>query len=76
MAIKKVFRGGTRKPEQSPRIRRVRLVQVEITKPADEIGLREKRENLSAAYELLTSFSSDLFEGGRRQPKLDKRLGR
>jgi len=37
--------------------------------------LREGPANLSAAYELLTGFSSDFFKGGRRQPKLDKRLG-
>jgi hypothetical protein len=76
MGIKKAFRGGTRKPEQSPRNPRVRVVQVEITKPADEIGRRERPENLSAAFELLTSFSSDFFKGGRRQPRLDKRMGR
>ena len=36
----------------------------------------EQRANLSAAYELLTGLSSDFFNGGRRQPKLDKRSGR
>jgi hypothetical protein len=75
MAIRKVLRGGNRKAVRSPRSSRVLSEQVEITKRADEIGQRERPENLSAAFELLTSFSSDFFEGGRRQPTLDKRLG-
>jgi virulence-associated protein VagC len=50
--------------------------QVEIGKRGMEIVLCERPENLSAAYELLTSFSSDFFKGRRRQPKLDQRLGR
>jgi len=49
--------------------------QVEIRKRGKEIVLCERPENLSAAYELLTSFSSDFFKGGRRQPKLEKRSG-
>jgi virulence-associated protein VagC len=75
MAIRKVFRGGNRNAVQSPRNPRVRVERVEITKRADEIGQRERRENLSAAFEHLTSFSSDFFKGGRRQPKLEKRSG-
>ena len=54
----------------------MRSEQVEITKRADKIGPRERPENLSAAYEPLTGFSVDFFDGGRRQPKLDKHLGR
>jgi antitoxin VapB len=75
MAVRKVFRGGNRKAVRSPRSSRVLSEQVEITKRADEIGLRERPENLSAAYEVLTNFSSDFFKGGRRQPELDMRLG-
>jgi antitoxin VapB len=76
MAIRKVFRGGNRKAVRSPRNSRVLSEQVEIRKRADEIGLREKPENLSAAFELLTGFSSDFFKGGRRQPRLDERTMR
>jgi hypothetical protein len=37
--------------------------------------LRERQGDLSAAFEILTNLSPDFFKGGRRQPKLDKRLG-
>ena len=75
MAITKVFRSGNSQAVRIPRGFRFRSQQVEITKRGDEIVLRERPANLSAAYELLTSLSADFFKGGRRQPKLDKRLG-
>jgi hypothetical protein len=48
---------------------------VEILKRGKDIVLRERQADLSAAFELLTGLSRDFFKGGRRQPKLDKRLG-
>jgi len=75
MAITKVFRSGNSQAVRIPRKFRFRSQQVEITKRGDEIVLRERRGDLSAAFELLTSLSPDFFKGGRCQPKLDKRLG-
>jgi antitoxin VapB len=75
MAITKVFRSGNSQAVRIPKRFRFRSREVEITKRGDEIVLRERQANLAAAYELLTGFSSDFFKGGRRQPKLDKRLG-
>jgi len=75
MAITKVFQSGNSQAVRIPRKFRFRAQQVEITKRGDEIVLRERPADLSAAYELLTGFSSDFFKGGRRQPKLDKRSG-
>jgi hypothetical protein len=49
--------------------------QVEHRKRGKGIVLRERQADLSAAFELLTRLSPDCFRGGRRQPKLDKRLG-
>jgi len=49
--------------------------QVEIRKRGKDIVLRERQADLPAAFELLTGLSRDFFKGGRRQPKLDKRLG-
>jgi antitoxin VapB len=74
MAITKVFRSGNSQAVRIPKRFRLRSRDVEITKRGDEIVLRERQPNL-AAYELLTGFSSDFFKGGRRQPKLDRRLG-
>jgi virulence-associated protein VagC len=76
MAIKKVFQSGKGKAVRSPRSSHILSEQVKIAKRANEIGQRERPENLSAAFELLTSFSSDFFKGGRQQPRLDKRSGR
>jgi antitoxin VapB len=58
-----------------PKTLRFRSPQVEITKRGSEIVLRERPTNLAAAFELLAGLSPDFFKGGRRQPKLDKRVG-
>jgi antitoxin VapB len=75
MAITKVFQSGNSQAVRIPKRFRLRSQRVEITKRGDEIVLRERPANLSAAFELLTGLSPDFFKGGRRQPKLDKRLG-
>jgi antitoxin VapB len=75
MAVTKVFRSGNSQAVRIPKKLRFRSRQVEILKRGDEIVLRERPTNLSAAFELLASLSPDFFQGGRRQPKLDKRLG-
>jgi antitoxin VapB len=75
MAVTKVFRSGNSQAVRIPRKFRFRSQQVEITKRGDEIVLRERPGELSAAFELLTGLSPDFFKGGRRQSKLDKRLG-
>jgi antitoxin VapB len=74
MAITKVFRSGNSQAVRIPKQYRFRSPQVEITKRGNEIVLRERSANLSAAFELLTGLSPDFFESGRRQPKLDKRV--
>jgi antitoxin VapB len=75
MAITKVFRSGNSQAVRIPKQFRFRSRLVEITKRGNEIVLRERSANLSAAFELLASLSPDFFKGGRRQPKLDKRAG-
>ncbi len=75
MAITKVFRSGNSQAVRVPKKFRFRSQQVEITKRGNEIVLRERPANLAAAFELLAGLSPDFFKGGRRQPKLDKRVG-
>ena len=75
MAITKVFRSGNSQAVRIPERFRFRSQHVEILKRGKDIVLRERQTDLSAAFELLTSFSPDFFKDGRRQPKLDKRLG-
>ena len=74
MAITKVFRSGNSQAVRIPKQFRFRSQQVEITKRGNEIVLRERSANLSAAFELLAGLSPDFFKGGRRQPKRDKRV--
>lgn len=71
MAITKVFRSGNSQAVRIPKQFRFRSRQVEITKRGNEIVLRERSENLAAAFELLAGLSPDFFKGGRRQPKTD-----
>jgi len=75
MAITKVFRSGNSQAVRIPKRLRFLSKQVEIRKRGKDIVLRERQADLPAAFELLTGMSRDFFKGGRRQPKLDKRLG-
>jgi antitoxin VapB len=75
MAITKVFHSGNNQAVRIPKEFRFRSPHVEILKQGENIVLSERQANLSAAFELLTGLSPDFFKGGRRQPKLDKRLG-
>ena len=75
MAITKVFRSGNSQAVRIPKRLRILSKQVEIRKRGKDIVLRERQADLPAAFELLTGLSRDFFKGGRRQPKLDKRLG-
>jgi antitoxin VapB len=74
MAITKVFRSGNSQAVRIPKQFRFRSKQVEISKRGNEIVLREASSDLTAAFELLCGLSPDFFKGGRRQPKLDKRV--
>ena len=73
MPITRVFRSGNSQAVRIPKKFRLRSQQVEISKRGNELILREHPANLAAAAELLGNLSSDFFEGGRRQPKIDKR---
>jgi antitoxin VapB len=74
VATTRVFRSGNSQAVRIPKQYRFRSQQVEVTKRGNEIVLRERSANLSAALELLTRLSPDFFKGGRRQPKLDRRV--
>jgi antitoxin VapB len=75
VTITKVFRSENSQAVRIPKEFRFRSQHVEILKRGKDVVLRDRQTELSAAFELLTGFSPDFFKGGRRQPKLDKRLG-
>jgi antitoxin VapB len=73
MALTKVFRSGNSQAVRIPREFQFQSDEVEITRRGSEIVLRERPQDLSQAFELLTGLSPDFFKGGRRQPKAEKR---
>ena len=73
MAITKVFRSGNSQAVRIPQEFQLRSGEVEILRRGDEIVLRERPKNLVRAFELLTELSGDYFQGGRKQPKPQKR---
>jgi antitoxin VapB len=75
MTTTKVFRSGNSQAVRIPKGFRFRSPQVEIARRGKEIVLVEQPGSLAAAFEFLAGLSPDFFKGGRRQPKLSKRVG-
>lgn len=73
MAITKVFRSGNSQAVRIPRQYRLDTDQVEILRRGDEIVIRKPPKNLAEAFELLAGLSQDFFQGGRKQPRTQKR---
>ena len=69
----KVFRSGNSQAVRIPREFQLDTTEIEIIRNGDDLILRKPPGNLVRAFELLTSMSSDFFEGGRKQPKMDRR---
>jgi antitoxin VapB len=69
----KVFRSGNSQAVRIPREFQLDVSEVEILRNGDDLILRKPPGSLVRAFELLTSLSSDFFEGGRKQPKMDRR---
>ena len=69
----KVFRSGNSQAVRIPREFQLDTAEVEILKIGEELVLRKPPANLGRAFELLTSLSSDFLNGGRKQPKLERR---
>lgn len=75
MAVTKVFRSGNSQAVRIPREFQLNSDAVEIFRRGDEVVLRPRPRDLSRAFQLLTSLSTDFFRGGRSQPKAQKRAG-
>ncbi|MGH9434615.1 MAG: antitoxin [Terriglobia bacterium] len=73
MATTRVFRSGNSQAVRIPREFQIKSGEVEILRRGDEIVLRERPRNLSAAFDLLTSLSDDFLENGRKQRRQKKR---
>ena len=69
----KVFRSGNSQAVRIPHEFQFDTNEVEILRRGSEIVLRKPARNLAVAFDLLTSLSDDFCQGGRKQPKPQKR---
>ena len=65
MATARVFRSGNSQAVRLPKEFRVMTTELEIFRRGDEIVLREPRQGLARAFELLTQLPDDFFPDGR-----------
>ena len=75
MATAKVFRSGNSQAVRLPKQFRVKAKELEISRRGDEIVLREKRGNLSRAFDLLAGLPEDFEIPRREKDKPQKRKG-
>ncbi|MCU1273002.1 MAG: SpoVT/AbrB domain protein [Bryobacterales bacterium] len=73
MATTKVFRSGNSQAARIPRQFQFDADEVEIQQRGEELVLRKRAKTLAGAFDLLTALSPDMFRGGRKQPKVQKR---
>ena len=74
MPVAKVFRSGNSQAVRLPKEFRVATDEVEIFRRGDEIVLRERPRDLSAAFELLCALPDDVL-GERADPPAQAREG-
>lgn len=73
MVTTKVFRSGNSQAVRIPREFQLKSGEIEIVRRDDEIVLKQQPVRLGAAFRVLTGFSDDFFDGGRKQPRQNKR---
>jgi antitoxin VapB len=69
----KVFRSGNSQAVRIPKEFQLEGDEVEISKRGASLVLRPKRTSWATLIESLQKFTDDFMEGGRKQPKLQKR---
>lgn len=73
MDTAKIFKNGNSQAVRLPKEYQFDSPEVEIFRRGDEVVLRKKNNDLTRAFELLTSLSDDFMEDGRVQPPLQER---
>jgi antitoxin VapB len=73
MKTAKVFRSGNSQAVRIPKEFQLEGDEVEISKRGTPLVLRPKRTSWATLIGSLQKFTDDFMEGGRRQPKLQKR---
>jgi antitoxin VapB len=69
----KIFRSGNSQAVRIPKEFQMEGNEVEIVKRGASLVLRPKKTSWSTLIESLHKFTDDFMEGGRKQPKLQKR---
>ena len=75
MATARVFRSGNSQAVRLPKQFRLSSKEVEIVRRGDEIVLREKKQGLTRAFEILANLPGDVFEEKREDKPPQSRKG-
>ena len=73
MRMTRVFRSGNSQAVRLPKEFQFDVDEVEILRRGEEIVLRKKPRNLTAAFELLASLPDDFIKDGRGDTPPQKR---
>jgi len=73
MKTAKIFRSGNSQAVRIPKEFQMEGDEVEILKRGLSIVLRPKKASWNTLVQSLQKFTADFMEGGRKQPKLQKR---
>jgi antitoxin VapB len=69
----KIFRSGNSQAVRIPKDFQLEGDEVEILKKGGSLVLRPKRKSWVALMESLEKFTDDFMEGGRKQPRVQRR---
>jgi len=73
MKTAKIFRSGNSQAVRIPKEFQMEGDEVEILKRGSSLVLRPKKASWNTLIRSLQKFTADFMEGGRKQPKLQKR---
>lgn len=73
MKTAKIFRSGNSQAVRIPKEFQMEGDEVEILKRGSSLVLRPKKASWNTLVQSLQKFTADFMEGGRKQPKLQKR---
>ncbi|MGH9498014.1 MAG: antitoxin [Terriglobales bacterium] len=75
MSIARVFQSGNSQAVRLPKQFRVKSKEVEIFRRGDEIVLRERKGDMTRAFDLLAGLPEDFEIQGREKDRPQKRKG-
>ncbi len=73
MTKARVFKSGNSQAVRLPKEFRVKSSEVEIFRRGEEIVLREPKQGIERAFEILAGLPDDVFEGLRPEGPLQER---